>query len=128
MRIVIIDDDATVAYMKRALVAAGHEVMAIGVCQPFGPSEVFDFETKDLNEVAAKTKEFNPERIFLDHDFGMSEDRTGATVAQLLDLPKEKLIGTSSSYDQTYCGQHFSGKDCVDSREYIRTGLLKLAQ
>ncbi|MBI5134348.1 MAG: hypothetical protein HZA81_03115 [Candidatus Taylorbacteria bacterium] len=97
MKIAIVDDKPYyVEAFELVLEDAGHEVLPVCVKERF--------YADSLRRIA----EFAPDLVLLDHDLGIL-GKTGQDVAEALSIPKERIIGTSSS-PQAYCGRKFPAK------------------
>lgn len=110
MKITIIEDSIwDVKTFKRILESAGHEVLGIFVSRFLPDTGEKGVITEAVQEnIVLAVKEFGPDKILLDHSLGMKY--TGETLAKEFGLDKAKLIGTSTTYEQNYCDQHFLGK------------------
>jgi|SRR3989338_8673188 len=121
MKISVIED-AMIALdnLAETLVHDGHEVQSIHVVD--SEDSFFQFMGREEGiiycgtpkEIVAAVAAFQPDRVLLDHDLKMKF--TGKDVAEALQLPRERIIGTSTHFDQKYAARIFRLKGMLSRR------------
>ncbi|OGF82422.1 hypothetical protein A3B18_03715 [Candidatus Giovannonibacteria bacterium RIFCSPLOWO2_01_FULL_46_13] len=127
MKIAIIEDDIGDLFgLLEVLKAEGHEVLALVPCNRLRlQKEGNDFKyVETLEEICSMVNEFGPDKVLLDHSLDMPYK--GDEVAYKLGIERSKLIGTSSSFTQSYCDKRFGAKSHLGHRDFAKFELLKI--
>lgn len=133
MKVAIVEDfRSIVEHMVRAAEEAGHMALGVHIGSPRDPKymdgpDKIQCHTRNLDEAVAAVKAFEPDVVFIDHELELGNDNTGAHFAQKLGMPREKYIGISGSYAQSYCAKKMWGKDWIyEKGGEARKGFLAL--
>jgi CheY-like chemotaxis protein len=115
MKIAIIDHDASVAaHLREILEDSGHATLAVHVGIGGEDEDGCDRHTRDFGEIIAAVRSFGPDAVLMDHRLN-GDALTGQHVARSLQLPPEKVIGTSG-LRQGYCRRKFERKYDLNQR------------
>lgn len=129
-KIAIIEDSVGDIFgLLEVLKGEGHQVLALVPCLPslrrLTGKEGDDFKfVESVEEIVSLVSEFGPDMVLLDHSLDMPYK--GDDVAYKLRIEREKLIGTSSSFTQAYCGKKFGAKSHLGHRDFARAALLEV--
>lgn len=111
MRVAIIEDSVQeFEDMVEAASEDGHAVLGVHICcdprYAFSPCALREneYHTRSIDEAVEAIRAFVPDIVFIDYKLGLRE--TGEDFARKLGYPREKCVGTSSTYDQrAYCSR-----------------------
>jgi hypothetical protein len=125
MKIVIIDNDyGALLSMVELLRGAGHEVKGVLVSNRSARDGVE--VTTDLTRIHLLLMGFGPDLVLLDHDLGDDNEHSGETLVERARIPKQKLIGTSCVYLQSYCAGQFTHKAGIGHNRLYDQTLLRI--
>ncbi len=118
MKIAIVDDNKeALAALMNALRGDGHEVLAVLVSPRDADQGMVGVPSNPSTGVAktvAHLREFNPDQVLLDHDLRLGGCDMGDQVAAQSSIPREKLIGTSTAWPQSYCARIYEAKEVLE--------------
>lgn len=111
-KVVVIDDSPmTTLRLGDVAIECGHTVLCVCANSQSSVSGSLvphlDLISSDVDEIRLKVLEFQPDFILLDHNLELPFN--GEDLAKVLGIGSEKLIGTSSVFEQKYCLKKFRG-------------------
>lgn len=133
MKVVIIDDFSyAIRGMMIVAKESGHKVLGVCLIRSSAPRYIMkDSEypgqllTSDLDEAVQVVKKFEPDVIFIDHDFKGMPDITGEKISAMIGYSPEKFVGTGNVI-QEYCGRKMNGSKtaigerATEGNEFLR--------
>jgi hypothetical protein len=128
VKIAIVDDvPVTLESMRNALVAQGHEVLSI-LCRNTKPQQGMQVQLS-VNGVANALNSFKPDYVLLDHFLDLAGKATGAHVAKVSKIPRDRLVGTEVSliaHQILYCSDNFNFKEGIQDDPELREMFVKM--